>query len=360
MEKIQYQIGNSKKVVIPENPGFGIVFTNHVFEMDYNPAEGWHNPVIKPLENLSVHPGTMFIHYGQTIFEGMKAFRTINNEIAVFRPDKHFERLNNSARRLCIPQVDPSFLLNALIELLNVEKDWVPSKEGQSLYIRPFIFGNDPFLGVKPSSSYKLIILLSPVGAYYPEGFKPVKILAQDEYVRAVRKGIGEAKTAGNYAASLLAGQEAAKRGFSQVLWLDGVELKNIDEVGAMNVFIALKDEIVTPKLNGAILPGITRMSVIEILQSWGKKVSEREISIYELIEQYDNGNVECMFGTGTAAIISSIGTLQYKNKILNFNDGQPCELELKLFEEITSIQTGRSEDRYNWLTYIDKVKMEV
>ncbi len=361
MEKIKYDLVERKRPVdIPENLGFGKIFTDHVFEMDFNPEKGWHNPTIKKLENLSIHPGTMFLHYGQGIFEGLKAFKTEAGEAVMFRPEKHIQRLNNSARRVCIPEIDPQFLLHALNELIYVEKDWIPTKKGESMYIRPFVFGTEPFLGVRPSKQYKLLIILSPVGAYYPEGFKPVKILVQDEYVRAVRKGLGECKTPANYAASLLAAEEAHKKGYTQVLWLDGVEQKYIEEVGTMNIFIRFKDEVVTPKLNGSILPGVTRDSVIHILKDWGLNISERLISIDEVVSEYKKGNVVGVFGTGTAAIISSVGWLNYKGFEMTFNNGKAGELDLKLFEKLTSIHYGQTEDKYNWLTHVERKEIEV
>jgi branched-chain amino acid aminotransferase len=360
MEKIKYQIKKrTGKVVLPENPGFGQYFTDHVFEMDYTPQNGWHNPVIKPLEDLSMHPATMFIHYGQTIFDGLKAFRSENGDINIFRAKKHIQRMNNSAKKLCIPEVDPEFLFNALTELIAVDADWVPSKKGESLYIRPFIYGNEPFLGVRPSLSYKLILLLSPVGAYYPEGFKPVKILVTDEHVRAVRKGIGDAKTAANYAASLLGGEEAHKHGYTQVLWLDGVEQKYIEEVGTMNIFIRFKNEVVTPKLTGSILPGVTRDSVLNILKAWNMNPVERLVSIDEVIEEYKKGNVLEVFGTGTAAVISAVGWLTYKDFTMSFNNGNAGELSVKLFDAITSIQYATAEDKFNWLTPVVNEKVE-
>ena len=290
MEKIKFELMETKEpVIIPKNLGFGKYFTEHVFEMDYTSEKGWHNPIIKKLENLSIHPGSMYLHYGQGIFEGLKAFKTVAGEVVMFRPEKHIQRLNNSARRVCIPEVDNEFVLHALTELISIERDWIPADKGESLYIRPFVFGSDAFLGVKPSSGYKLMIILSPVGAYYPEGFKPVKILVQDDYVRAVRKGLGECKTPANYAASLLAGEEARKKGFTQVLWLDGIEQKYIEEVGTMNIFIRFKDEVVTPKLNGSILPGVTRDSVITILKDWGINITERLVSIDEVVSEYKN-----------------------------------------------------------------------
>ena len=360
MEKIKYLIKERpEKVKIPEQLGFGVLYTDHVFEMDYDPTNGWHNPVIKPLEKHGIHPATMFIHYAQAIFEGLKAFKTVSGDIVIFRPDKHFERLNNSAKRICIPEVDIPFLLNALNELVAIEKDWIPKKEGESLYIRPFIYGNDQFLGVKPSSRYKLVILLSPVGAYYPEGFKPVKILVTDDYVRAVRKGMGECKTPANYAASLLAGQQAKEKGFTQVLWLDGIEQKYIEEVGTMNIFIQLKNEIVTPKLNGSILPGVTRRSVIQILKDRALNITERAISIDEVMNEYKKGNLVGLFGTGTAAIISPVGSLNYKGQEMIFNTSSPEYLAQSLFEELTSIHYGKIEDKHNWLTWIEKKVVE-
>ena len=356
METIQFNLKERKtKVILPEFLGFGKIFTDHMFEMDYNEKNGWHNAAINPVEDLQVHPASMFIHYGQAVFEGLKAFRQESGDLVVFRPDQHFARLNNSSRRVCIPEIDVDFAIEALKELINIDKDWIPTKQGDSLYIRPFIFGSDPFLGVKPAKEYKLILLLSPVGAYYPEGFKPVKILVTDEYVRAVRKGLGDCKTPANYAASLLAGQEAVKRGFTQVLWLDGVEQKYIEEVGTMNIFINLKNEIVTPKLNGSILPGVTRRSVIEILKEWKMNIVERDITIDEVVNAYEKGNLIGLFGTGTAAIISSVGWMTYKNKQMIFNDGKPGELDLKLFNELTSIHYGLKEDIHGWLMHVEQ-----
>lgn len=351
MDEIKIQIKErSSKVVIPENPGFGQYFTDHLFEMDYKPGKGWHNFAIKPVEDLAMHPATMFFHYGQAAFEGLKAFKTVNGEVVVFRPDKHFMRLNNSSRRLCMPEVDVDFALEALAKLVKIEKDWIPEKDGEALYIRPFIFGTDPALGVKPSKEYKFIILLSPVGAYYPEGFKPVKILVSDKYVRAIRDGLGECKTPANYAASLLATEIAKEQGFTQVLWLDAVEKKNIEEVGTMNIYIRFKDEIVTPKLTGGILPGITRMTVLEILKEWGMNPQERVVGIDEFIEKYDKGEVISVFGTGTAAIISTVGIMKYKERVMEINGGVSDDLSLKLFDTITSIHRGKTVDTHNWL----------
>jgi branched-chain amino acid aminotransferase len=361
MEKLKINIAErTSPVVLPKNLGFGQIFTDHVFEMDYSPDKGWYNASIKPLNDLDLHPATMFIHYGQAVFEGLKAFKTVNGEVVIFRAEKHIHRLNNSSKRICIPQVDIPFVLNALNELVAIDKEWIPANKGEALYIRPFIFGSDAFLGVKPSSNYKLIIILSPVGAYYPEGFKPVKILVQDDYVRAVRKGLGECKTPANYAASLLAAEDAKAKGYTQVLWLDGIEQKFIEEVGTMNIFIRFRNEVATPKLTGSILPGVTRDSVIRRLKDWDMNITERLVSIDEIISEYKKGNLLEIFGTGTAAIISSVGILGYKDLEIKLSTDEPGELALKLFEELTSIHRGTKEDVHNWLTYPERKPIEV
>lgn len=343
------------KVVLPENLLFGKVYTDHVFEMDYDEEfGGWHNATIKKFSKVELHPAAIVLHYGQSIFEGLKAYKQVDGRIALFRPEKNIERLNRSAKRMCIPEVDPQFVLNSLLELIKLEKDWIPTKPDHSLYIRPIMFATEPLLGVRASETYKLIIMLSPVGPYYPEGFKPVPILVTDKYVRAVRKGMGEAKTAGNYAAGMLAQKEAKKEGYSQVLWLDGIYQKYIEEVGAMNIFIQFKDEVVTPPLTGTILPGITRMSVIQLLKDWGYNMNERLIEINEVIEGYEKKKLVEIFGTGTAAVISSISKLKYNDKILMFNEEKAGELGTKLYEELTGIQFGKKEDKHGWMTYLD------
>lgn len=354
MEQIIYNIKpRISKVELPTKLGFGAIFTDHIFEMDYNPQKGWHNFTIKPVEKLSIHPAAMFIHYGQSIFEGLKAFRTINNEAVIFRPENHIKRMNYSAKRLCMPQIDEAFVLEALKELISIEQDWIPTNSGESLYIRPIMFGTDEVLGVHPSKSYKFIIMLSPVGAYYPEGFKPVKILMQDEYVRAVRKGIGDAKTSGNYSASLLATEIANQLGYTQVLWLDGVEQKYLEEVGTMNIFVEFENEIATPKLTGSILPGITRASIIQLLKDKNYTVTERLISVDEFIAAYDNGKLKGVFGTGTAAIISPVAEVTFKTKKMVINNGEASKLAVELFNEITEIQKGIVADKFEWITKV-------
>ncbi len=355
MDEIIFEDTEQKtEVELPEKLIFGKIFTEHIFEMDYNAEKGWHNPTIKKYGNFSMSPAAMVLHYGQAIFEGLKAYKHSNGKIALFRPEKNFERLNKSARRLCIPEIDIEFTLEALKKLIKLDRNWIPTKPGHSLYIRPLIFANDPYIGVKPSDTYKFMIMLSPVGPYYPEGFKPVPILVTDKYVRAVRKGVGDCKTAGNYAASLLAQREAKKEGYTQVLWLDAIEQKYIEEVGTMNIFIRFKDEIATPMLTGSILPGVTRMSVLEILKDWGMNVNERMISIDEVSEAYNNNSLVEIFGTGTAAIISSISKLKYNETIMQFDENNAGELGTKLYEEILGIQYGTKEDKFGWMQFID------
>lgn len=355
-QKIKYQLleGDSQ-VSLPDNLVFGRNFSNHIFEMDYDPNEGgWINPRIKKYEEFSLSPAAMSLHYGQEIFEGLKAYKHADGKIALFRPEKNFERMNRSAKRLCMPEIDINFVVEALKELVRIDQDFIPTKEGHSLYIRPVMFSTDPFLGVRPSEKYKLFILLSPVGPYYPEGFKPVKIMATKDYVRAVRKGVGECKTAGNYAASLLGQKIAREQGYSQVLWLDAIEQKYLEEVGTMNIFVQFKDEVVTPPLQGTILPGVTRMSVIQLLKDQGYNVNERRVTIDEVVAGYKDGTLLELFGTGTAAIISSVGRLKYGDELLKFSDDEAGELGKKLYKEITDIQFGRAEDKFNWLTYLD------
>ncbi|MEN8191852.1 MAG: branched-chain amino acid aminotransferase [Bacteroidota bacterium] len=356
MDDLIYKLeSESKNVQIPEELIFGRTFSTHVFEMDYSSKNGeWQNPTIKKFSDINMSPAALVFHYGQAIFEGLKAYKQENGDIVMFRPEKNLERLNNSARKMCIPEIDIDFVLNALKELVKIEKDWIPSKPGYSLYIRPVIFATDPFLGVKPGDNYKFIIMLSPVGPYYPEGFKPVPIMVTKKFVRAVRGGVGDCKTAGNYAASLFAQKEANKLGFTQVLYLDALEQKYIEEVGTMNMFVQFKDEVATPRLSGTILPGITRMSVLEILKDWGHNVNERDVSLQEIIDAYNNGKLVELFGTGTAAVISSISKLKYNDTELSFSDEHAGELGTKLYKELTGIQYGRIEDKHNWLTKVE------
>ncbi len=356
MSEIIYENAETDSTVqIPEKLVFGRTFSTHVFEMDYDVNKGgWFNPVIKKSDDVSMSPAAMVLHYGQAIFEGLKAFKKDDGTIAMFRPDKNIERMNNSARRLCMPEMDTELFMDALKQLVKLDKAWVPEKAGHSLYIRPVMYAYDPFLGVRPGEQYKFILMLSPVGPYYPEGFKPVPIMVTDKYVRAAAKGVGECKCAGNYAASLMAQREAQKEGYSQVLWLDAIEQRYIEEVGTMNIFIRFKDEVVTPRLTGSILPGVTRRSTIQILKDWGYNLTERDVSIDEVAEAYKSGDLVEIFGTGTAAVISSLSKLKYNDLIMEFSDEEAGELGQKLYKEITDIQYGRKEDKYGWMVPIE------
>lgn len=333
--------------------GFGTFFTDHMFNMDYNPEKGWHNPRIEPYAPLEMDPSTMVLHYGQAIFEGLKAYRTGSGDIQLFRPRDNFKRMNRSAHRLCIPQLDEDAVIEGMLELLKLEKSWVPSEPGTSLYIRPTIIAMDPYIGLRSSHTYRFFIILSPVGAYYPEGFDPVKIWVTPEYVRAVRGGVGEAKTAGNYAASLFATELANKDGYTQVMWLDGVERRYVEEVGSMNIFFIIGDEIVTPALTGSILSGITRDSVIKLAELWGKKVVERRIAIDEIYEAHDKGELKEVFGSGTAAVISPVGNIKYDGKEITIGDGNVGPFAAKLFKELADIQYGRADDPFGWIVTV-------
>lgn len=336
------------------NLGFGKIFTDHMFTMDYTEGKGWHDPQIIPYAPIELWPSAMVLHYGQAVFEGLKAYKTKDGKVLLFRPEKNFERLNVSDERMCIPELDVDFAVKALVELLKVEKDWVPDAEGTTLYIRPFVIATENSIGVHVSSEYKFLIILSPVGQYYAEGINPVKIYIEDEYVRAVKGGIGFTKATANYASSLKGQMKAKKLGFTQVLWLDGIERKYIEEVGTMNVFFKIDGKLVTPALEGSILPGITRASVIELAKNWGIEVVERKISIDELFEAHEKGIFEEAFGTGTAAVLSPIGQLTYGDKTIQVKDGEIGELSRKLYDELTGIQYGKIEDKFGWVKVVE------
>ena len=333
--------------------GFGKYFTDHMFVMDYCDETGWGNPRISPYEPITLDPAAVIFHYGQTVFEGLKAYRTNDERILLFRPDMNMKRMNKSCERLSMPPIDEAEVLDYLKQLISLEKDWVPSSEGTSLYIRPFIIATEPFLGLAPSKQYKLVIILSPVGSYYPQGIQPVDIKVEEQYTRAVRGGTGMAKTAGNYCATFNAQSTASKQGFSQVLWLDAIEKKYIEEVGTSNVFFKVNGEVITPELTGSILPGITRMSVIEMLRSWGIPVSERKISIDEVYEYHQVGALEEVFCTGTAAVISPVGAFEWRGTPININDKQIGDVSRRLYDTLTGIQTGKIADPFHWTTEV-------
>jgi len=334
--------------------GFGKYFTDHMFVMQYSDTEGWHDAKIVPFGYIPIHPASTVLHYGAEIFEGMKAYKT-KDGFQMFRPRENVKRMNDSAERLCLPTLDIEFTIKALKELITLDYDWIPDQPGTSLYIRPFMFGNDESLGVHAVHNATFVIILSPVGSYYAEGLNPVKIIIESEDVRAVRGGTGYAKCGGNYAASLRAGKRAAAKGYSQVLWLDGVERKYIEEVGAMNVMFKINGEIYTPALTGSVLPGITRKSSIEILKEWGYKVHEQLVSVDDLMKAAEDGTLEEAWGTGTAAVISPIGHLIYQDKDHVISNDQIGELTQRLYDELTGIQWGEREDSRSWC---EKVKV--
>ncbi|HIY07808.1 MAG TPA: branched-chain amino acid aminotransferase [Firmicutes bacterium] len=329
--------------------GFGKIFTDHMFMMNYTEGQGWHDARIVPYGPLVLSPACSTLHYGQTVFEGMKAYRAADGRVLLFRPQENFKRMNRSCDRLAIPHIDEEFALKALCQLLELEKDWIPRSEGTSLYIRPTIIANDDYLGVKVASEYIFYIILSPSGRYYESGLDPVNLYIEEKWVRASKGGMGTAKTAGNYAASLLSQEEAHEQGYAQVLWLDGVERKYIEEVGSMNVFFVVGDEVVTPELDGSILPGITRMSCIELLKDWGVKVTERKFSVEELVSSVKNGTLKEAFGTGTAAVVSPIGEMRLGDETEQIGDHKIGKLTQKLYDTITGIQTGVLEDPKGW-----------
>ena len=334
--------------------GFGKIFTDHMFMMDYDRENGWHDARIVPYGDLAISPAATVLHYGAEIFEGLKAYRRPDGEIQLFRPWDNFERMNNSADRLCLPKLDPEFALKALKALINLDRDWVPSAEGTSLYIRPFLFGNDPFLGVHTVNKAMFVIILSPSGSYYKEGVNPVRIMIETEDVRAVRGGTGYAKCGGNYAASMRAGEKAEQKGFAQVLWLDGVEQKYVEEVGAMNMMFVIDGKIVTPMLNGSILPGITRDSILKLAKHLGYETEERRIAIQEVFDAAHAGRLNEAFGTGTAAVVSPVGALCWNGEKLIINNGEIGPIAQKLYDTLTGIQYGELQDDFGWVVKLN------
>ncbi len=356
MLSIKVEKTNAPKVKpTPENPLlFGTIFTDHMFVMDYIEGQGWINPTIKPYGPFLLEPSAMVFHYGQEMFEGLKAYRSDNGKILLFRPDKNAIRSNNTCDRICIPTIPVEDYIQAIKELVKMDEEWIPTEPGTSLYIRPFIIATDPFLGVRPSHTYRFMVILSPVGAYYKEGLNPIKIWIEEEYIRAVRGGLGEAKAGANYVASLKAQVKAHDAGYSQVLWLDGVEKKYIEEVGAMNIFFKIKEKIVTPKLSGSILPGVTRDSCIKLCKEWGLQVEERKISADELFEVAKNGDLKEVWGTGTAAVISPVGHLRKGDTVVQIQDGGIGAVSQKLYDTITGIQLGKIKGPIGWSVEIE------
>ena len=349
MQTIQITKNTSPKPK-PEGPlGFGQYFTDHMFCMDYSEGQGWHQPRIIPFQDLSISPAARVFHYGQEMFEGLKAYKSQSGKIYLFRPEKNGERTNETNRRLCMPELPVEDFVEAIRTLVKLDADWIPGDPGTSLYIRPFIIATEANLGVYPSKTYLFAIILSPSGAYFKSGFNPASIWVEDTYVRAVKGGVGFAKTGGNYAASLVAQKKAAEEGYAQVLWLDGIERKYVEEVGAMNIFFKIDGKIVTPMLSSSILPGVTRDSVIILCRSWGLEVEERLISIDEIVAAQKSGHLEEAFATGTAAVITPIGKLGFKDDAMVIGNGEAGHFSKKLYDTITGIQIGELADDFGW-----------
>ena len=332
-----------------QNLGFGKYFTDYMFTMDWTVNKGWHNAKIEPYAHICLDPATLVLHYAQETFEGLKAYKSKDGNVLLFRPEMNARRFANSNRRLCMEILPEEMFVEAIEKLVAHEVDWIPTAEGTSLYIRPFMFATEAAVGVHPSSAYKFVIILSPVGAYYPEGVNPVKIYVEDEYVRATKGGTGFTKCGGNYAASIAAQVKAEKLGYTQVLWLDGVERKYVEEVGTMNVMFKIDNKIITAPCDGTVLPGVTRDSILHILKDWGYEVEERHLSIDELMEAGRKGKLEEAFGTGTAAVISPVGELYYKGETVTINDFNTGEPTQKLYDTLTGIQWGNVKDTYGW-----------
>ncbi len=355
------EIKFEKREALKEKPqdesklGFGKIFTDYMFLYNYTQGKGWHDARIVPYGEFSISPAATVLHYGQEVFDGLKAYTDVNGEVTFFRPRDNFKRLNNSARRLCMPDIDVEDALDALKQLVSLERGWVPKTRGTSLYIRPNYIGMDPFLGVSAAHEYLFYIILSPVGAYYACGLEPVKIYVESNYVRAVKGGLGFAKTSANYAASLLVGEEAHKKGYSQALWLDGKEGKYIEEVGSMNIFFVIDGVLYTPPLEGSILPGITRDSAIALAKDFGMPVREQRLTIEDVTDAIREGRMNEAFGTGTAAVISPVGELFYNDENYVINGGKMGELSGKLYNTLTGIQYGEIEDTHDWIVKLAK-----
>ena len=329
--------------------GFGQLFTDHMFLADFQEEKGWYDPRVEPYGPISMDPAAAVLHYAQAIFDGLKAFRGMDGKVRLFRPQKHVERMNGSARQMCIPPLDPEMTLASIVTLVGLEREWVPRTIGTSLYVRPTIIATEAFLGVRPARSYIYFVILSPVGAYYPEGMAPVKIRVEERHVRAVEGGLGGAKTGANYAASLMAGEEAKHEGYTQVLYLDGVHRRYLDEVGTMNIMVKIGDEVITPPLAGTILPGVTRDSVLTLLRDWGLRASERPIGIDEVVAAHKAGTLREVWGTGTAAVISPVGELAYRGEKMTISGGKIGPLTQRLYDAIVGIQYGQAADPHGW-----------
>ncbi len=335
-------------------PSFGTTFSDHMFVMEWDEKNKWHNAHIKKYSPLTFDPASLHMHYGQEIFEGMKAFKTIHGDNVLFRPQDHLQRLNRSANIMCMPEIDPVFVLSWLKKLIALDQKAIPAQQGAALYIRPTMIATEPTINLKPSSRYLFFIILSPVGFFYKEGFNPIPVLVSDQYTRTSIGGVGEAKTGGNYAAAMRAQEEAKKEKCSQVLWLDPVKRFYVEEVGSMNIFFVFENEIVTPKLTGTILPGITRKSVLELGSSLGFTMVERSISISQVTEGILSGKIQEIFGTGTAVVISPIGSLKYKGTVYNVGNQKTGPVTQKIYDRLRNIQYGKESNNFGWLESIN------
>jgi len=333
----------------PDTLQFGAVVTDHMFIMEYTAGKGWHDGKIIPYGPLALEPAAAVFHYGQEMFEGLKAYRTKEGRVLLFRPDMNAKRTNNTNIRMCMPPLEEELFIEAIKAVVNVDRDWIPEKKGTSLYIRPFIIADEPFLGVRAANHFLFIVILGPVGPYYASGLAPTKLLVEDEYVRAASGGVGFAKVGGNYAAALKAQEKAYAAGCAQVLWLDGIERKYVEEIGTSNAFFVIDDEVITPPIAGTILPGVTRDSVIALLKKWGYKITEKRITIDEVFAAGKAGKLKEMFATGTAAVISPVGELIWKDQGIVINNKEIGALSQKLYDELYGIQTGAVEDSMGW-----------
>ena len=345
---------NPKQKPDPDSLRFGTVFTDHMFVMDYDPENGWHDGKIVPYGPLALDPATVVFHYGQEMFEGLKAYKTKEGKVQLFRPDMNAKRTNSTNKRMCIPQIDEQVYIDAIKELVAVDKDWIPQKQDTALYIRPFIIGTDKFLGVAASNTYKFIIILSPVGPYYESGLAPTRIYVENEFVRSAPGGTGYAKIGGNYAAAMIAEQKAHDMGYDQVLWLDAKEGKYVEEIGTSNAFFKIDGELYTAPLEGTILPGITRDSMITVMKDWGYKVNEVRFTIEDVFKAAEEGRLEEVFATGTAAVISPVGELYWNDKHIVINNNEIGELSQKLYDELYGIQTGEKADTRGWIVPVE------
>lgn len=358
MLKNELDVSLLKAETLKEKPdqshlGFGKHFTDHMFTMRWDKDQGWHDAAIRPYAQFSLDPAAMVLHYSQEIFEGLKAYRGTDDSVLLFRPMDNLNRFNDSADRMCMPRIPTNKVLQAMKGLIYLEREWIPKAEGAALYIRPAMIASEPALGVRPADEYLFFIICSPVGAYYAEGFSPTRIYVEDEYVRAVRGGVGNVKTGGNYAASIKAHITSQRKGYTQVLWLDAVERKYVEEVGTSNIFFVINDELLTPPLGGTILPGITRNTVLQLAADWGITAAERRISIDEVIAAAEDGSLSEAFGSGTAAVISPIGAFGYQEKTITVNNGKTGPLAQRFFDGIQHLQRGAAPDRHDWLVQV-------